>query len=53
MTTIKALAERHCRLLRGAEHRLSDAAVAEGLGALPGWSLEAGVFPTTTARWPT
>ena len=53
MTTIKALAERHCRPLRGAEHRLSDAAVAEGLGALPGWSLETGgAGITRTFRFP-
>jgi 4a-hydroxytetrahydrobiopterin dehydratase len=53
MTTIKALADRHCRPLSGDEHRLSDAALAEGLAALPGWSLEAdGTGITRTFRFP-
>ncbi len=33
------LADRHCRPLSGAGHRLPDAAIAEAMTALPGWSL--------------
>ena len=42
MATIEELAQRHCRPLRGPEHRLSDAALAEGLRTLAGWTLEPG-----------
>ena len=53
MTTIKELAERHCRPLKGPENKLSAAALGEGLAALPGWSLEAdGGGITRTFRFP-
>lgn len=39
MVSINELAARRCRALRGTEHRLSPGDVAEGLAALPGWSL--------------
>jgi 4a-hydroxytetrahydrobiopterin dehydratase len=37
-----ALASAHCVPLRGDAHRLSDAAIAEHLAALPGWDLVPG-----------
>ena len=53
MTAIKELAERHCRPLKGPEHRLSTAALADALAALPGWTLEAdGAGITRTFRFP-
>ena len=53
MSTLAELANGHCRPLRGAEHRLSDAAVADALAVLPGWSLETdGAGITRTFRFP-
>jgi 4a-hydroxytetrahydrobiopterin dehydratase len=53
MTPIKELAERHCQPLRGSEHKLTQAALADGLAALPGWSLDAdGGGITRTFRFP-
>jgi 4a-hydroxytetrahydrobiopterin dehydratase len=52
MSTLAELAARHCRPLRGAEHKLSPTAVAEALQVLPGWSLEAdGAGITRTFRF--
>ena len=39
MATLNDLAGRRCRALRGTEHRLSPSDLAQGLAALPGWSL--------------
>jgi 4a-hydroxytetrahydrobiopterin dehydratase len=39
MTAFNDLASRHCRPLKGPEHRLDGDAIAERLRALPGWSL--------------
>ena len=39
MPAFDDLASRHCRSLRGPEHRLSADAVAARLAALPGWEL--------------
>ena len=40
MPAFDELASRHCRPLKGAEHRLGDAAARERLAALPGWELQ-------------
>lgn len=37
MPTLADLAARHCRPLKGPEHRLDDATIAEMLAVLPGW----------------
>lgn len=39
MTSIKELADRRCRPLKGPEHRLPPEAVATALAALPGWTV--------------
>ncbi len=39
MPSLIELAARRCRALRGTEHRLGASELAEGLAALPGWSL--------------
>ena len=53
MTSIHELAARHCRPLRGAEHRLAADDVQAALPALPGWSLaEDGAALTKTFRFP-
>ena len=39
MTTAAELASRHCRSLKGPEHRLSADAVTARLAAIPGWAL--------------
>jgi 4a-hydroxytetrahydrobiopterin dehydratase len=39
MADLDDLASRHCRPLRGAEHRLGAADAAERLRTLPGWQL--------------
>lgn len=39
MTATVPLAERHCRALKGIEHRLPAAAVTEAQRGLPGWEL--------------
>lgn len=39
MATLNELAARRCRALRGTEHRLTPADLADGLAVLPGWSL--------------
>ena len=39
MTAFDDLASRHCRPLKGPEHRLSADAVAKRLAVLPGWTL--------------
>jgi 4a-hydroxytetrahydrobiopterin dehydratase len=38
-TALTALASRHCRPLKGAEHRLAPETVNEHLAILEGWSL--------------
>ena len=40
MTAFEELASRHCRPLKGPEHRAGTDAVAEALRALPGWALQ-------------
>ena len=53
MATLNELAARRCRALRGIEHRLAPAELAEGLAALPGWSLvEDGKAITRSFRFP-
>ena len=53
MATLNELAARRCRALRGTEHRLQANELAEGLAALPGWSLvEDGKAITRTFRFP-
>jgi 4a-hydroxytetrahydrobiopterin dehydratase len=53
MTTIKDLADRHCRPLKGPEHRLSGAGLSEAMRALVGWSLDAdGAGISRTFRFP-
>ncbi|WP_374604568.1 4a-hydroxytetrahydrobiopterin dehydratase [Arenimonas sp.] len=39
MTTINELADRRCQPLKGPEHQLGAADVADRLAALPGWEL--------------
>lgn len=39
MTDLVPLAQAHCVLLRGSEHRLSPARIAELLPQVPGWEL--------------
>lgn len=36
------LADQHCQLLRGPQHRLDPATIAELLPAIPGWTLHNG-----------
>ena len=53
MTSINELAARHCRPLRGAEHRLSADDILAALPALPGWALvEDGQALAKTFRFP-
>jgi 4a-hydroxytetrahydrobiopterin dehydratase len=53
MTSLATLASAHCRPLRGAEHKLDDAAVAERLALLPGWRLtEDGAAITRRVAFP-
>jgi 4a-hydroxytetrahydrobiopterin dehydratase len=40
MAAFDDLASRHCRPLKGPEHRLGPEAAAEALRALPGWQLQ-------------
>jgi 4a-hydroxytetrahydrobiopterin dehydratase len=40
MAAYDDLASRHCRPLKGAEHRLGAEAAAQALRALPGWQLQ-------------
>jgi 4a-hydroxytetrahydrobiopterin dehydratase len=40
MPAYDELASRHCRPLKGAEHRLAADAAAQQLRALPGWQLQ-------------
>ena len=39
MTQLAELAARHCKPLKGAEHKLTAAQCREWLAALPGWEL--------------
>lgn len=39
MPDLKMLASGHCKPLRGAEHRVSEARVVDLLRALPGWEV--------------
>ena len=53
MTSLATLASAHCRPLRGAEHKLGDAAVAERLALLPDWRLaEDGAAITRRVAFP-
>ena len=53
MSRIEELAQRHCRPLRGAEHRIAPADAAARLADLPGWSLiEDGAAIGCTFRFP-
>lgn len=53
MSLLEQLSRQHCRPMRGAEHRLDAAAVAENLSALPGWELvEDGAAISKTFRFP-
>ena len=53
MTTLAELANRHCRPLRGPEHRLSGQQLSEAMGALVGWSVDAdGNGISRTFRFP-
>ena len=40
MAAYDELASRHCRPLKGAEHRLGAEAATQALRALPGWQLQ-------------
>ena len=40
MSALDELASRHCRPLKGAEHRLAATQATDKLRALPGWSLQ-------------
>jgi 4a-hydroxytetrahydrobiopterin dehydratase len=40
MTAFEELVSRHCRPLKGPEHRLGADAAVERLRALPGWALQ-------------
>jgi 4a-hydroxytetrahydrobiopterin dehydratase len=40
--TLESLRAAHCQLLRGPEHKLSDAALDAGLALLSGWQLLGG-----------
>lgn len=53
MSLLEQLSRQHCRPLRGAEHRLDAATVAECLVVLPDWGLvEDGAAIRKTFRFP-
>lgn len=52
MTTLAELAAQRCRPLRGAEHRMDPAPVADALAVLPGWAVvEDGAAISKTYRF--
>ena len=53
MTSISELASRRCQPLKGAQHKLPEDRVADGLAALPGWErVEDGAAIRKTFRFP-